>query len=86
MISRMAIRGARIRDQAELPRCERSGMNDTCLTLFVKPQSLKSNKEGQDLVEYALPVCSITLVCVVGVNKVESAVNTVFANLSSSLA
>jgi len=61
-------------------------MNDTLLKLFVKLQTLKSNEEGQDLVEYALLVALIALVCVTGVSKVATAVNTVFTNISSSLA
>jgi len=61
-------------------------MNDTLLKLFVKLQTLKSNEEGQDLVEYALLIALIALVCVTGVSKVATAVNTVFTNISSSLA
>ncbi|MFZ0340260.1 MAG: Flp family type IVb pilin [Terracidiphilus sp.] len=61
-------------------------MRDTLLSLYVKFQSLKNGEEGQDLVEYALLVALIALVCVSGVNNVASAVNTVFSNISSSLA
>lgn len=61
-------------------------MRDTLLNLYVKFQSLKNGEEGQDLVEYALLVALIALVCVSGVNNVASAVNTVFSNISSSLA
>ena len=53
-------------------------MRDTLLNLYVKFQSLKNGEEGQDLVEYALLVALIALVCVSGVNNVASAVNTVF--------
>jgi Flp pilus assembly pilin Flp len=42
--------------------------------------------EGQDLVEYALLVALVALVCVTGVNNVATAVNSVFTNISSSLA
>ncbi len=61
-------------------------MRNTLLNLYVKFQSLKNGEEGQDLVEYALLVALIALVCVSGVNNVASAVNSVFANISSSLA
>lgn len=61
-------------------------MRDTLLKLFVKFQSLKNGEEGQDLVEYALLVALIALVCVSGVNNVATAVNSVFTNISSSLA
>jgi pilus assembly protein Flp/PilA len=53
--------------------------------MYVKFQSLK-NDEGQDLVEYALLVALVALVSVTGVNNVAAAVNSVFANISSSLA
>ena len=61
-------------------------MRDTFLKLYVKAQSLKNGEEGQDLVEYALLVALIALVCISGVNNVATAVNTVFSNISSSLA
>ena len=60
-------------------------MRDTLLKMHVKFQGLK-NDEGQDLVEYALLVALIALVCVAGVNNVATAVNNVFTNISSSLA
>jgi pilus assembly protein Flp/PilA len=61
-------------------------MRDSLLNLYVKFQGLKNGEEGQDLVEYALLVALIALVCITGVNNVASAVNTVFTNISSSLA
>ena len=60
-------------------------MRDTFLNLYVKLQGLR-NDEGQDLVEYALLVALIALVCVTGVNNVATAVNSVFNQISSSLA
>jgi pilus assembly protein Flp/PilA len=63
----------------------RLSMNNALLNLYVKFQGLK-NEDGQDLVEYALLVALIALVCVTGVSNVASAVNTVFSNISSSLA
>jgi len=61
-------------------------MRDTLLKLHVKFQGLKHGEEGQDLVEYALLVALIALVCVSGVSNVATAVNGVFSNISSSLA
>ncbi len=60
-------------------------MRDTLLKMYVRFQGLK-NDEGQDLVEYALLVALVALVCVTGVNNVATAVNSVFTNISSSLA
>jgi pilus assembly protein Flp/PilA len=56
------------------------------MNLYVKFQGLKNGEEGQDLVEYALLVALIALVCISGVNNVAGAVNTVFTNISTSLA
>ena len=61
-------------------------MNNLFLALYVKLQNLMNREEGQDLVEYALLVCLIALAAITGVNKIATAVNTVFSNISSSLA
>lgn len=60
-------------------------MHDMILNLYVKLQNLTSSEEGQDLVEYALVVCLISLASIVGVNQVASAVTAVFSNISNSL-
>jgi pilus assembly protein Flp/PilA len=61
-------------------------MRNILLNMYVKFQGLKNGEEGQDLVEYALLVALIALVCITGVNNVATAVNTVFSSISSSLA
>jgi pilus assembly protein Flp/PilA len=61
-------------------------MNTTLLRLYTTFQSLKYGEEGQDLVEYALLVALIALVCVTGVSNVATAINTVFSHISGSLA
>jgi pilus assembly protein Flp/PilA len=61
-------------------------MNNLFLTLYVKLQTLVTREEGQDLVEYALLVALIALAAIVGVKNVATAVNTVFTNISTSLA
>ena len=61
-------------------------MNNLFLNLRAKLHGLKLGTEGQDLVEYALLVSLVALVCVAGVNNVASALNTVFSSISSSLA
>ncbi len=61
-------------------------MRDTLLKLYVKFQGLRNSEDGQDLVEYALLVALIALVCITGVNNVATAVNSVFNQISSSLA
>lgn len=54
--------------------------------LCLKLRALRNNEAGQDLVEYALLVTLIALACIAGVRHVATAVNTVFGNISSSLA
>jgi pilus assembly protein Flp/PilA len=61
-------------------------MSNTLLNLYVKFQGLRNGEEGQDLVEYALLVALIALVCITGVSNVATAVNTVFSQISGSLA
>jgi pilus assembly protein Flp/PilA len=61
-------------------------VRNTLLNLYVKFQGLKNGEEGQDLVEYALLVALIALVCITGVNNVATAINKVFSSISSSLA
>jgi len=61
-------------------------MNTLFLKMLVKAQDLLNREEGQDLVEYALLVALIALVAVTGVKAVATAVNTVFSNISATLA
>ncbi|MGD1106647.1 MAG: Flp family type IVb pilin [Terracidiphilus sp.] len=61
-------------------------MRNILVDMYVRFQGLKNGEEGQDLVEYALLVALIALVCITGVNNVATAVNTVFSSISSSLA
>jgi pilus assembly protein Flp/PilA len=61
-------------------------MNNLILSLYAKFQGLRNGEEGQDLVEYALLVCLIALAVISGVQGVASAVNSVFSNISTSLA
>jgi Flp pilus assembly pilin Flp len=53
--------------------------------MYLKLQNLANREEGQDLVEYALVICMISLAAITGVNYVATAVTTVFSNISSSL-
>jgi pilus assembly protein Flp/PilA len=61
-------------------------MNNLFLTMYVKLQNLMNREEGQDLVEYALLLTLIALAAITGVSKVATAINTVFTNISTSLA
>jgi pilus assembly protein Flp/PilA len=60
-------------------------MNNLFLKMIVKAQDLMSRDEGQDLVEYALLIALIALAAITGVNKVASAINSVFTRISTTL-
>ncbi|MGA3033418.1 MAG: Flp family type IVb pilin [Terracidiphilus sp.] len=61
-------------------------MNTLILSLHAKFQSLIHGDEGQDLVEYALLVALIALGCIAATSNVATAINTVFQNISTTLA
>jgi pilus assembly protein Flp/PilA len=60
-------------------------MSNTLLKLYIKFQGLKNDQEGQDLVEYAMLVALIALVCISGVSKIAGAITTTFSEISASL-
>ncbi|HVU48105.1 MAG TPA: Flp family type IVb pilin [Terracidiphilus sp.] len=53
--------------------------------IYLKVHDYIYSEEGQDLVEYALLITLVALAAVAGVNKVASAINTVFSNVSNTL-
>lgn len=61
-------------------------MNNLFLKLYVNLQNLATNERGQDLVEYALLIALISLTVITSTKGVATAVNTVFSNISNSLA
>jgi Flp pilus assembly pilin Flp len=61
-------------------------MHDRLITLYVKFQTLVSNEEGQDLVEYGLLCTLIALALISSVSHVATAVSHAFTNVSTSLA
>jgi pilus assembly protein Flp/PilA len=60
-------------------------MKDILLKLYIKVQSLMSQDEGQDLVEYALIVALIALACTAGMGKLATAISDGFSTLGSTL-
>jgi pilus assembly protein Flp/PilA len=60
-------------------------MNKMLFNLYVKFQALKNGEEGQDLVEYALVVALIAFGATAGMSSLSGAINTAFANISSTL-
>jgi len=61
-------------------------MNTTFLRLSVKLQSILSQEDGQDLIEYVLVAALIALGATAGMNALATAINNAFLNVSSSLA
>ncbi len=60
-------------------------MNTLYLKLLVNLRNLATREGGQDLVEYALLVSLIALVCITGISNVATAITKVFSNISGSL-
>ncbi|HTC70110.1 MAG TPA: Flp family type IVb pilin [Acidothermaceae bacterium] len=48
-------------------------------------RSFVHDEEGQDLVEYAMLVALIALVCVIGVTAAGSSVNAIFASIGGKI-
>jgi Flp pilus assembly pilin Flp len=60
-------------------------MNRVLLELYRKTRSLQSDEEGQDLLEYGMLLCIITLSLISALQGIASTVVTVFTKISSSL-
>jgi pilus assembly protein Flp/PilA len=60
-------------------------MKNTLLKLYIKIQSLLSQEEGQDLVEYALVVALIALAATIGMSSLATAISTGFTNIGTTL-
>jgi len=60
-------------------------MKDMMLKLYVKMQTLMTNEEGQDLVEYALVVALIAFGAIAGMSALSTELNTAFNTISSKV-
>lgn len=69
-----------------IPEVGENLMNELFLKTYLKIRDLMTREEGQDLVEYALLITLVALAAVGGIRKVTSAINTVFSNISNTLA
>jgi pilus assembly protein Flp/PilA len=61
-------------------------MNNTIARVYLRLHDLKRDEQGQDMVEYALLVSLVALLCIAGISHVAASVNGAFSNISSSLA
>lgn len=61
-------------------------MNSLLASFCLRFHDLQNSGQGQDLVEYALLLCLISLTLISAINGIASAVNTTFTNISASLA
>ena len=61
-------------------------MSEVILKLYMKFVALRFGDEGQDLVEYSLLLCLISLTLISAISGISTAVNTTFSNISASLA
>ena len=53
-------------------------MKVTLMSLYCKIETLLSQDDGQDLVEYALIACMIALGCAAGMNSLASVITNIF--------
>jgi pilus assembly protein Flp/PilA len=60
-------------------------MKDTMLKFAIKLQTLLSNEEGQDLIEYALVVALIAFGAVAAMKILSSDINNAFSEIGSLL-
>ena len=60
-------------------------MNTMLLKLYVKFQDLRSNEQGQDLVEYALVVALIAFAATAGMNTLATSINAAFNSIAGKL-
>jgi pilus assembly protein Flp/PilA len=60
-------------------------MKDALLMLSIKLQTLLSNEEGQDLIEYALVVALIAFGAVTAMKTLSSDINNAFTNIGNIL-
>jgi pilus assembly protein Flp/PilA len=63
---------------------ERDVMNLKNLVYYLRAK-LGQNESGQDLLEYALLVALIALVCVVAITQTGTGVNSIFTDISTEL-
>jgi pilus assembly protein Flp/PilA len=75
-----------VRALAKTSKTEKTTLKMMLQNLNLKIRSLMECEEGQDLVEYALLITMVALAAVSGMKHVASAINTVFTNISSTLA
>ena len=60
-------------------------MNNMLLKLQVRLQELLSGEEGQDMVEYALIVCLISLGCTATSQFLAQGLSSAYSNISTTL-
>jgi pilus assembly protein Flp/PilA len=64
---------------------EEEQVNTLLLKLCVRLQELSSREDGQDMVEYALIVCLISLGCTATSKFLASGLSTAYSNISVTL-
>jgi len=60
-------------------------VNNMLLMIHLRLQDLLSREEGQDMVEYALIVCLISLGCTATSHFLAQGLSTAYSNISSTL-
>ncbi|MGB8028896.1 MAG: Flp family type IVb pilin [Terracidiphilus sp.] len=60
-------------------------MNNLFPIVYLKLQSLMDREEGQDLVEYALLVALIAVVCVTAISGLATSIEAAFTTISGDI-
>ena len=55
------------------------------MSVITKVRGLARDEQGQDLLEYALLISLIALVCVIAITSAGNNVNTIFTNIATAL-
>jgi pilus assembly protein Flp/PilA len=66
-------------------RVVKDAPEETVMEFIARLKALARNDEGQDLLEYALLVALIALVCVGAITLAGTNVNTIFGNIAAAL-
>jgi len=83
---RRGSRGKRDRNVSHTVRASvKDAPEETVMEFIARLKALARNDEGQDLLEYALLVALIALVCVTAITLAGTNVNTIFGNIASAL-
>jgi Flp pilus assembly pilin Flp len=60
-------------------------MNRLVLKVYITVRNLIAREQAQDMVEHALALGLISMICIAGLNNFATAISTVFKNIDKAL-